>query len=107
MEMTSIMDFRPLYDRIVVRRIAEQAVTRHGIVIPDSVKEKPQEGEIIAVGNGKRLANGSLAALDVKVGDRVLFGKYSGDETRLAGTEYIIMRQDDVLGVIEPAPRPA
>ncbi|HLJ51701.1 MAG TPA: co-chaperone GroES [Bryobacteraceae bacterium] len=95
------MELRPLHDRIVVRRIEEQETTRHGIVIPDSAKEKPQEGEVMAIGHGKRLADGSLAALDVKVGDRVLFGKYSGDETKLAGTEYIIMRENDVLGILD------
>ena len=97
------MNIRPLYDRIVVKRIEEQESTRNGIVIPDSAKEKPQEGEVLAVGRGKRLENGELVALDVKVGDRVLFGKYSGTETKLVGTEYIIMREDDVLGVLDSA----
>ena len=97
------MSIRPLYDRIVVNRIAEQESTRHGIVIPDSAKEKPQEGVVLAVGHGKRLENGDLVALDVRVGDRVLFGKYSGTETKVVGTEYIIMREDDVLGILEPA----
>ena len=97
------MNIRPLYDRIVVRRIEEQETTRSGIVIPDSAKEKPQEGEIMAVGHGKRLEDGSLVALDVKAGDRILFGKYSGSEAKLAGTEYIIMREDDVLGVLDAA----
>ena len=83
------MKIRPLYDRIVVKRIEEQETTRNGIVIPDSAKEKPQEGEVIAVGHGKRLEDGKLVALDVKVGDRILFGKYSGSETKLDGTEYI------------------
>jgi chaperonin GroES len=95
------MNIRPLYDRIVVKRIEEQKGTRHGIVIPDSVKEKPQEGEVIAVGHGKRVEDGRLFALDVEVGDRVLFGKYSGSETRLDGVEYIIMREDDVLGILD------
>ncbi len=95
------MNIRPLYDRIVVKRIEEQETTRNGIVIPDSAKEKPQEGEVLAVGHGKRLDNGALVALDVKVGDRILFGKYSGTETKLVGTEYIIMREDDVLGVLD------
>ena len=94
------MTFRPLHDRIVVKRIDEQETTRNGIVIPDSAKEKPQQGEVIAVGKGKRLEDGTLAALDVKAGDRVLFGKYSGNETKVEGTEYIIMREDDVLGVL-------
>jgi chaperonin GroES len=93
------MNIRPLYDRIVIKRIDEKETTRHGIIIPDSAQEKPQEGEVIAVGHGKRLENGTLAALDVKPGDRVLFGKYSGTETKVAGTEYIIMREDDILGV--------
>ena len=97
------MNIRPLYDRIVVKRIEEQETTRNGIFIPDSAKEKPQEGEVLAVGHGKRLDNGALVALDVKVGDRILFGKYSGTETKLAGTEYIIMREDDVLGILEGA----
>jgi chaperonin GroES len=95
------MNIRPLYDRIVVKRIEEQETTRNGIVIPDSAKEKPQEGEVLAVGHGKRLEDGKLVPLDVKIGDRVLFGKYSGTETELVGTEYIIMREDDVLGVLE------
>jgi chaperonin GroES len=95
------MQIRPLYDRIVVKRIEEQEAIRNGIIIPDSAKEKPQEGEVIAVGHGKRLENGTLVALDVKAGDRILFGKYSGNETKVEGTEYIIMREDDVLGVLE------
>jgi chaperonin GroES len=94
------MNIRPLYDRIVVKRIEEQESTRNGIIIPDSAKEKPQEGEVIAVGHGKRLEDGKLVALDVKAGDRILFGKYSGSETKVDGTEYIIMREDDVLGVL-------
>jgi chaperonin GroES len=92
-----------LYDRIVVKRIEEQESTRNGIFIPDSAKEKPQEGEVVAVGHGKMLENGQVMALDVKVGDRILFGKYSGTETKLTGTEYIIMREDDVLGIFESA----
>ena len=98
------MNIRPLYDRVVVKRIAEQETTRNGIVIPDSAKEKPQEGEVMAIGKGKRLEDGKLAALDVQVGDRILFGKYSGNEIKLDGTEYIIMREDDVLGVLDAAP---
>ncbi len=101
------MNIRPLYDRILVKRIEEQETTRNGIVIPDSAKEKPQEGEVIALGRGKRLDNGELVALDVQVGDRILFGKYSGSETKLDGTEYIIMREDDVLGVLNPAAQAA
>jgi chaperonin GroES len=92
---------RPLYDRIVVKRIEEQETSRNGIIIPDSAKEKPQEGEVIAVGHGKRLEDGTLVALDVKAGDRILFGKYSGNEIKLDAIEYIIMREDDVLGVLD------
>ncbi len=99
--MTTI---RPLYDRIVVKRIDEQETTHNGIVIPDSAKEKPQEGEVMALGHGKRLENGKLVPVDVKIGDRVLFGKYSGTETKVVGTEYIIMREDDILGVLDSAP---
>jgi chaperonin GroES len=95
------MKIRPLYDRIVVERIDEKETTRSGIVIPDSAKEKPQQGEVIAVGKGKRLDDGKVVALDVKVGDRILFAKYSGNEIKLNGTEYIIMREDDVLGVLD------
>jgi chaperonin GroES len=95
------MNIRPLYDRIVVKRIEEQETTRNGIIIPDSAKEKPQEGEVLAVGHGKRLKNGKLMALEVKAGDRILFGKYSGSETKLDGTEYIMMREDDVLGILD------
>ena len=98
------MKIRPLYDRIVVKRIDEQESTRHGIIIPDSAKEKPQQGEVMAGGKGKRLDGGQLVALDVKVGDRILFGKYSGNEITLDGAEYIIMREDDVLGVLNAFP---
>ena len=95
------MNIRPLHDRIVVKRIEESAEkTASGLFIPDSAKEKPQEGEVIAVGKGKRLDNGTMVALDVKAGDRILFGKYSGNEIKLDGTEYIIMREDDVLGIL-------
>ena len=95
------MNIRPLYDRIVVKRIDEKETTRSGIIIPDSAQEKPQQGEVMAVGHGKRLEDGTLVALDVKIGDRVLFGKYSGTETKVVGTEYIIMREDDVLGILD------
>jgi chaperonin GroES len=94
------MNIRPLYDRVVVKRIDEQEMTRSGIIIPDTAKEKPQEGEVMAIGKGKRLDDGTIVALDVKVGDRILFGKYSGSEVELDGVEYIIMREDDVLGVL-------
>ena len=97
------MNIRPLYDRIVVKRIDEKETTRSGIIIPDSAQEKPQQGEVMAVGHGKRLEDGTLVALDVKIGDRVLFGKYSGTETKVVGTEYIIMREDDVLGILDSA----
>ena len=93
------MNLRPLYDRIVVKRIDEKETTRHGIIIPDSAQEKPQEGEVLATGNGKRLEDGTIVALDVKTGDRILFGKYSGSEIKLDGVEFIIMREDDILGI--------
>src|SRR5438270_11682353 len=101
------MSIRPLYDRIVVKRIEEQEAARHGIIIPDSAKEKPQEGEVIAVGHGKRLDDGKMVALDVKAGDRILFAKYSGSDAKLDGTEYIIMREDDVLGVFDSSSQAA
>src|SRR5438309_3599718 len=94
------MKIRPLYDRIVVKRIEEQETVRGGIIIPDSAKEKPQEGEVVAVGQGKRLEDGKLVPLDVKVGDRILFGKYSGSDIKLDGDEYMIMREDEILGVL-------
>src|ERR1700756_3971069 len=97
------MNIRPLHDRIVVKRIEEQETTRNGIFIPDSAKEKPQEGEVMAIGKGKRIDNGEMVALDVQAGDRILFGKYSGNEITLDGTEYIIMREEDVLGVLDGA----
>jgi chaperonin GroES len=97
------MNIRPLYDRIVVKRIDEKETTRNGIVIPDSAQEKPQEGEVLATGRGKRLDDGVIADLDVRAGDRILFGKYSGSEITLDGCEYIIMREDDVLGILDPA----
>jgi len=95
------MKIRPLHDRVVVRRMEEERTTAGGIVIPDSATEKPIQGEIIAVGNGKVLDNGENRPLDVKVGDRVLFGKYSGTEVKLEGTDYLVMREDDIMGVIE------
>src|SRR4029450_6993108 len=91
----------PLPDRVIVRRIEEQEQMRGGLYIPDTAKEKPQEAEVIAVGNGKVLENGTKLELEVKVGDRVLFGKYSGSEVKLDGEEYLILREDDILGVIE------
>jgi chaperonin GroES len=103
MEANCTMNIRPLYDRIVVKRIEELETTSNGIIIPDSAQEKPQEGEVIAIGKGKRLDDGQMIALDVKVGDRILFGKYSGNEIKVDGVEYIIMREDDVLGVLDSA----
>jgi len=97
------MNIRPLYDRIVVKRIEEQEVRQGGIIIPDSAKEKPQEGEVVAAGKGKRLEDGKVVPLDVKVGDRILFGKYSGSEIKLGADEYVIMREDEVLGILEGA----
>ena len=97
------MKIRPLYDRIVVKRIEEQETVKGGIIIPDTAKEKPQEGEVVAVGKGKRLEDGTVAPLDVQAGDRILFGKYSGSEIKVDGEEFLIMREDDVLGVIEDA----
>ena|ERR1041385_7300050 len=99
------MKIRPLYDRIVVKRIEEQETTHNGIVIPDSAKEKPQEGEVMAIGKGKRLDHGKVVALDVKAGDRIRFGKYSGNEIQLDGAEYIIMREDDVLSILDAPPK--
>ena len=95
--------FRPLHDRVVVRRIDAEQKTKGGIIIPDTAKEKPQEGEIIAVGSGARDEAGKLVPLDVKAGDRVLFGKWSGSEVRIDGEELLIMKESDILGVIEPA----
>jgi chaperonin GroES len=97
------MNLRPLYDRIVVRRIEQKEQVQGGIIIPDSAKEKPQEGEVVAVGKGKRLEDGSVVLLDVKAGDRILFGKYSGSDIKMDGQEYLIMREDEVLGVLEGA----
>ncbi len=95
------MKFRPLHDRVVVRRIESEAKTAGGIIIPDTAKEKPQEGEIIAVGPGGRDETGKLIPLDVKVGDRILFGKWSGTEVKIDGEELLIMKESDVMGVIE------
>ena len=99
------MAFRPLHDRVVVKRLEGEEKTKGGIIIPDTVKEKPQEGKVIAVGPGGRDENGKLTPLDVKAGDRILFGKYTGNEIKLEGTEYIIMREDDVLGILDAAPQ--
>ena len=94
---------RPLHDRVIVRRIEETETTSGGIIIPDSAKEKPQEGEVIAVGEGKYKDDGTRQTLDVKEGDRVLFGKYSGSEITLDGEEFMMMREDEILGIIERA----
>jgi len=95
------MNIRPLHDRLIVKRLQEEEKTKGGIIIPDNAKEKPQEGEVIAVGSGKVLEDGKRAALEIKKGDRILFGKYSGSEIKVDGTEYLMMREEDVLGVIE------
>ena len=95
------MAFRPLHDRVVVRRIDAEEKTKGGIIIPDTAKEKPQEGEIIAVGSGARDENGKLVPLDVKAGDRILFGKWSGTEVKLDGEELLIMKESDIMGILE------
>ena len=95
------MTIRPLYDRIVVKRMEEKQQMQGGLHIPDSAKEKPQEAEVTAIGKGKRLEDGTLVPLDVKVGDRVLLGKYSGNEIKVDGQEYLIIREDEVLGILE------
>jgi chaperonin GroES len=95
------MNIRPLHDRIIVERIEEETMTASGIIIPDSAKEKPQEGTVIAVGKGKVTEDGKVLPLDVKAGDKVLFGKYSGTDIKIEGNEYLMMREDDVLGVVE------
>ena len=92
---------QPLHDRILVKRVEEQDVKKGGIIIPDTAKEKPQEGEVIAVGPGKRDDHGKLIPLDVKAGDKILFGKYSGSEVKLGDEEYLIMREEDVLGILK------
>jgi chaperonin GroES len=94
------MDIRPLHDRVVVKRIEEGETMSGGLYIPDSAKEKPQQGEVVAVGNGKRTEDGKVLPLDVKAGDRILFGKYSGNDIKLDGNEYLIMREDEILGVL-------
>ena len=94
------MAFRPLGDRVLVKRVEEEEKTRGGIIIPDTAKEKPQEGEVIAVGPGARDENGKVQALDVKVGDRILFGKWSGTEVKLDGQDLLIMKESDILGII-------
>ncbi|HEX8960242.1 MAG TPA: co-chaperone GroES [Geobacteraceae bacterium] len=95
------MKLRPMQDRIIVKRVEEEAKTAGGIFIPETAKEKPQKGEVMAVGNGKKTEDGKVIPLDVKVGDKVLFGKYAGTEIKVEGEEYLIMREDDILGVME------
>jgi chaperonin GroES len=95
------MNFRPLHDRILIKRIEEKEAMKGGIIIPDSAKEKPQEGEVVAVGNGKMSEDGKVVPLDVKAGDRILFGKYSGSEIKIDDKEYLILKEEDVLGVVE------
>ena len=94
------MNVRPLHDRLLVRRIEEKETVKGGIIIPDTAKEKPQEGQVLAVGNGKILENGTKLPLDVKVGDKILFGKYSGTDIKIDGQEYLILREDEVLAIL-------
>ena len=101
------MKFRPLHDRVVIKRIDAEDKTKGGIIIPDTAKEKPQEGEVIAVGPGARDESGKLVPLDLKAGDRILFGKWSGTEVKLDGEDLLIMKESDVMGVIEGAAKPA
>ena len=101
------MKIRPLYDRIVVKRIEQEEQKFGGLFIPDSAKEKPQEGEVVAVGKGKRLEDGKVIPLDVEVGDRILFGKYSGSDIKLEQDEFLIMREDEVLGILDAQPKSA
>ena len=95
------MNLRPLHDRILIKRIEEKEAVKGEIIIPDTAKEKPQEGEVIAVGNGKKTEDGNIIPLDVKAGDRILFGKYSGAEIKMDGQEFLILREEEVLGIIE------
>ena len=95
------MNIRPLHDRLIVKRLEEEEKTKGGIIIPDNAKEKPQQGEVIAVGSGKVLEDGKRQPLEIKKGDKVLFGKYSGTEIKIDGSEYLMMREEDILGVIE------
>ena len=95
------MKFRPLYDRVLVERVESEEVTKGGIILPDTAKEKPQQGKIIAVGKGKKGDDGKIIPLELKAGDTVLFGKYSGSEIKIEGVEYLIMREDDILGIVD------
>ncbi|HBF12513.1 MAG TPA: co-chaperone GroES [Deltaproteobacteria bacterium] len=99
--MSKKLKVRPLHDRLIVKRLNEEEKTKGGIIIPDSAKEKPQEGEVLAVGNGKVLEDGKKVPLDIKVGDRILFSKYSGNEIKVDGEEYLILREDDVQAIVE------
>ena len=99
--MKDVVKLRPLQDRLVVKRLPEEEKTKGGIIIPDAAKEKPAQGEVVAVGSGKVLDNGKVRPLDVKVGDRILFGKYSGNEIKIEGVEHLILREEEILGVIE------
>ena len=101
------MKVRPLHDRVLIKRVEEQETVRGGIIIPDSAKEKPQEGEVVAVGTGKRLENGTLIPLEVKEGDRILFGKYSGTEIKVDDVDYLILREDEILGILSAAGKSA
>ena len=101
------MKVKPLHDRILIKRVEEKETVKGGIIIPDTAKEKPQEGEVIAVGGGKKTEEGKVIALDVKAGDRILFGKYSGTEIKIDDVEYLIIREDEVLGIIEAAKQTA
>ena len=95
------MKIRPLHDRVIIKRIEEEMTTKGGIIIPDTAKEKPSEGKVVAVGNGKILENGEVKALEVKKGDKVLFGKYAGTEIKIEGEEHLIMREDDIIAIVE------
>lgn len=99
--MSKKLKIRPLHDRLIVKRVEEEQKTKGGIIIPDSAKEKPQEGEVLAVGNGKVLNDGQKVPLDVKIGDRVLFSKYAGNEIKVEGEEYLILKEDDIQAVVE------
>jgi chaperonin GroES len=101
------MSFRPLHDRVLVKRVKEEEKTKGGIIIPDTAKEKPQEGKVVAVGSGVRGEDGKITPLDVKVNDRILFGKWSGTEVTLDGEELIIMKESDILGIVEKTAAPA
>ncbi|MGA2611206.1 MAG: co-chaperone GroES [Terriglobia bacterium] len=101
------MKVKPLHDRILIKRVEEKETVKGGIIIPDTAKEKPQEGEVIAVGGGKKTEEGKVIPLDVKAGDRILFGKYSGTEIKIDDVEYLIIREDEVLGIIEAAKQSA